>query len=105
MSWTADNLRLVMASCLFGLGMLSALAGLWTILAREYQQAMRGLSRQSTRIATEALAEKRIPETIQATANLVQAVTQLVRTATGVGTLLFMAGLGTCYLAYSMMPE
>jgi hypothetical protein len=93
-----------MAAALFGLGILSTLAGLWTILAREYQQAMRGLSRQSTRIATETITEKGIPETIQATANLVQAVNQLVRTATGVGLLLLAGGLAMCYLGYSLLP-
>jgi hypothetical protein len=103
-NWTTNDMRLVMAASLFALGLLSSLAGLWTILAREYQQAMRSLSHQSTRIASEAITEKRVPDTIQATANLVQAVTQLVRTATGVGVLLFVAGLGTCYLAYTMMP-
>ncbi len=103
MSWTAEDLRLAMAASLFAVGMLSALAGLWTILAREYQQAMKGLARQSTRIADEAISEKGIPETIQATTTLVQAVTQLVRTATGTGVLLVAIGLGVCYLAYTLI--
>lgn len=104
MTLTVADVQLAMASALFALGLLSALAGLWTMFAREYQQALRGLSRQSTRIASEAIAEKGISETIQATANLVQAVNQLVRTATGVGALLLLGGLGTCYLAYTMLP-
>ena len=105
MLWTPDGLRMLMALSLFALGLLSALAGLWTIFAREYQQALRGLSQQGTRIATEAITEKGIPDTIEATATLVQAVSQLIRTATGVGVLLFLAGLATCYLAYHMMPS
>ncbi|MDQ4075156.1 MAG: hypothetical protein M3220_02795 [Chloroflexota bacterium] len=104
MTWTEQEVRLAMAAALFGLGVLSTLSGLWTILAREYQQAMRGLSRQSTRIATETTAEKGIPETIQATANLIQAVNELVRTATGVGLMLLAIGLGICYLAYTLLP-
>lgn len=104
MSWSTTDVQLVMAVLLFGIGLLASLAGLITILNREYQQAMRGLSRQSERIATEAITEKAISDTIQATANLVQAVTQLVRTATGVGVVLLGSGLGTCYLAYSMLP-
>ena len=104
MNLTVADVQLAMATTLFVLGLLSALAGLYTIFAREYQQAMRGLSRQSTRIASEAIAEKGVSDAIQATANLVQAVNQLVRTATGVGTLLLVGGLGTCYLAYTMLP-
>ena len=104
MDWTTETVQLAMAISLFGIGILSSLAGLWTMLAQEYQQALRGLSRQSTRIADEAIQEKSISDTIQATANLVQAVNQLVRTATGVGALLFLSGLSVCYLAYSMLP-
>ena len=104
MTWTADDIQLIMAASLFLLGALSAIAGLWTILAREYQEAMRGLSQQSTRIASEAIAEKSVQDAIQATANLVQAVNQLVRTATGTGILLLAAGLGICYLAYTILP-
>lgn len=104
MTWTSTDLQLLMAASLFGLGLLSSMAGLWTILAREYQEAMRGLSQQSTRIASEAIAEKSIRDTIDATANLVQAVNQLVRTATGTGLLLLAGGLGICYLSYTMLP-
>ena len=38
-----------MTIILFGLGMASCTAGLWIILSREYQEAMRQLSVQSTR--------------------------------------------------------
>ncbi len=103
MVWTAESIRLGMAVVLFGLGVLSTLAGLWTILAREYQEAMRGLSTQSARIAQETVAQKGIPEAIQATANLVEAVNQLVRTATGTGLLLLASGLAICYLSYGLL--
>lgn len=94
----------LMAISLFVVGILASVGGLLTVLAREYQEAMRGLSQQSTRIATEAIAEKGIQETIEATANLVTAVNNLVRTATGTGIVLLTSGIGICYLGYTLLP-
>lgn len=101
---TTTHVQLLMAICLFMVGLASAIGGLWTVLAREYQDVMRGLTRQSGRIANEAIAEKSIDLTIEATAELVEAVTKLVRTATGTGLLLLAGGLLTCYLAFTMLP-
>lgn len=98
------QIEMLMAISLFIVGIVSSLGGVFTVLAREYHEAMRGLSAQSTRIAEEAIAEKGIQETIQATANLVAAVNQLVRTATGTGLLLISGGVGICYLGYTLLP-
>lgn len=102
---TSESVQLGMATSLFGVGLIAALAGLWTVLAREYQEVMRGLSRQGGRIAAEALGEKSVHATVEAAATLVQAVTLLVRTATGTGLILLLTGLATCYLAYTMLPH
>lgn len=104
MAWDRSQIETLMAISLFVVGILSSVGGLFTVMAREYQEAMRGLSQQSTRIATEAIAEKGIQEAIQATANLVQAVNQLVRTATGTGIILLTSGIGICYLGYTLLP-
>ncbi len=104
MNWSSEELQQGMSIILFGLGVLSSLAGLWTILAREYQSVMHDLSTQSARIANETIAEKGIQETVQAVAELVHAVSELVRTATGVGLVLLASGLGICYLAYHLVP-
>lgn len=98
------QIELIMAISLFVIGFVAALGGVFSVLAREYHEAMKGLSAQSTRIAEEAIAEKGIQETIQATANLVDAVNQLVRTATGTGLILLASGVGICYLGYTLLP-
>jgi hypothetical protein len=104
MSLDRIQIETIMAVSLFVIGFVAALGGIFSILAREYHEAMRGLSAQSTRIAEEAIAEKGIQETIQATANLVAAVNQLVRTATGTGLILLSGGVGICYLGYTLLP-
>ena len=67
-------------------------------------QAAEQKYKEATRIAEEAIAEKGIQDTIQATANLVAAVNNLVRTATGTGLLLISGGVGICYLGYTLLP-
>lgn len=104
MTLDRTQIELLMAISLFVVGIVAALGGVFTVLAREYHEAMRGLSAQSTKIAEEAIAEKGIQETIQATANLVAAVNNLVRTATGTGLILISGGVGICYLGYTLLP-
>ncbi len=97
------SVREAMATVMFGLGVLSCLAGMWTLLAREYQQALKGMSAQSSRLHARALTEIGVVPVIDASARLVEAVNQLVRTAMGVGAFLCMIGVTLCLIAYWML--
>jgi hypothetical protein len=97
------SVREAMAFAMFGLGTLSCLAGLWTLLAREYQQALKGMPAQSSRLHARALTEVGVVPVIDASARLVEAVNQLVRTAMGVGAFLCMVGVAMCLIAYYML--
>lgn len=93
----------IMALTLFATGLLACVAGIWTILAREYQQALKGLSAQSSRLHARALTEVGVVPVIDAAARLVEAVNQLVRTAMGVGAFLCLIGLSLCVVAYLIL--
>jgi hypothetical protein len=99
----AVPIQQIMAISLFSLGVLACLAGIWTVLAREYQQALKGLSAQSSRLHARALTEVGVVPAIDAAARLVEAVNQLVRTAMGVGAFLCLIGLALCVLAYIIL--
>ncbi len=93
----------IMAVSLFATGLLACFAGIWTILAREYQNTLKGLSAQSSRLHARALTEVGVVPVIDAAARLVEAVNGLVRTAMGVGVFLCLIGLVLCIVGYAML--
>jgi len=99
------NLQLGMAIALFVVGLTACGAGLWTILSREYQQTMRTLSAQSAKIGARAALEEGVAPIIDSTARLVEAISQLIRTAVGVGAFLCAAGVMICLAAFWMISK
>ena len=59
------NLQIIMAVSLFALGLTSFVAGLRTVLTKEYQDALKGLSEQSPRIYSKALTEVAVGPVIE----------------------------------------
>ncbi|MGC8839261.1 MAG: hypothetical protein ACP5UM_12695 [Anaerolineae bacterium] len=100
---TVETLKLAMAAAMFLLGIVSCAAGLWTILSREYQAALKGLSAQATRLGARALGEPGVAPIIDSAARLIEAISQLVRTAIGVGVFLCISGLLVCLAAFWML--
>jgi len=99
------NLQIVMATSLFALGLASCIAGLCTFLTKEYHDALKGLSSQSTRISGKALTDLAVTPIIEASSHLVDAVSRLVRTAMGVGVFLCVSGIGICLTAFWMLSQ
>ena len=99
------NLQIIMATSLFALGLASCIAGLCTILTREYQEALKGLSSQSPRIYSKALTDLGVGPIIEASSRLVEAVSKLVRTAMGVGVFLCLSGIAVCLIAFWMLSH
>jgi len=99
------NLQIIMASSLFALGLVSFIAGLRTVLTKEYQEALKGLSAQSPRIYSRALTDVAVGPVIEASSRLVEAVSQLVRTAVGVGVFLCLSGTAVCLVAFWMLSR
>lgn len=96
------NVRSAMALSVFGLGLLSIAAGMWTILAREYQATLRGIAAQSTRLHARSLAEVGVVPVLDASARLVEATTQMIKTAMGIGAFLCLVGLAMCLVSFWM---
>lgn len=100
-----NNLRIAMAVCLFLIGACSCIAGLWTILARRYQQALKSISAHSARISSKAITDAGLAPLIEAFSGLINALDQLVRTSVGVGVFLCLAGTGLCLAAFWMLSR
>lgn len=96
----ATTIQILMALILFSLGIAALLAGMWTILSREYQATLRSLAAQSALLGSRVGADTALTPILDSISRLVEAVSQLVRTAVGVGVFLCLAGLSMCFLAF-----
>lgn len=97
-------LQVAMSACLFLLGVCSCIAGLWTILSRKYQQALRSISAHSVKVSSKAITDVALTPLIDALSGLVRAIDQLIRTSVGVGAFLCLAGVILCLVAFWMLP-
>ena len=95
-----ETIQLGMAAVLFLMGASSIVMGLWTILAREYQQTLKGISAQSARVNSRALTEAGYIPLVEASARLIEAVNSLIRTAVGVGVFLCLIGAALCLAGF-----
>jgi len=95
-------LRYTMALLLFLMGVAASTAGLWTLVAQGYQRTIKGISEQSNRLHARSLAEISVGPMIDASAHLVEAINQLVRTAMGIGVFLCLVGVALCLIAFWM---
>jgi hypothetical protein len=93
-------LRYGMALVLFVMGLAACIAGMWTLLAQGTGRTLRGISEQSHRLHARALGELTVGPMIDASARLVEAINQLVRTAMGIGAFLCLIGIALCLIAY-----
>jgi hypothetical protein len=100
-----DQIQTVMSISMFVIGVLSALSGLWIILAKEYHQTMKELSTQSIRINGRAITQDSVAPLIDSASGMVEAINQLIRTAAGVGAFLCVTGVGICVLAFWMIGK
>jgi uncharacterized membrane protein HdeD (DUF308 family) len=97
------RVQVIMAIILFVLGLGSCISGLWTILSKQYQQALKRISAQSAKVSSKAVTEAGLAPLIQAMSSLVEAINQLIRTSVGVGVFLCLAGVALCVVAFWML--
>lgn len=101
-TWTLA-LRHAMALAMFIMGLVACGAGMWVMLAREYQQAMKSITVQSNRLHARFLSEVAAGPVLDGSARLVDSVNQLIRTAMGMGAFLCLLGAGICIVAFYIL--
>jgi hypothetical protein len=97
--------RAAVATALSAVGFYAIILGLRTMLAQDYQQSLKRLSVQSAQIGQKAIGDVAIAPVLQAAAELITAVNQLVRTAVGVGVFLCLGGVLLLLTGYSLFPR
>ncbi len=98
-----QDIQVAMAGVLFLLGLSGFIAGLRTMLASEYRNTMKALSAQSGKLGAKGLGDPAVVPLMEATSRLIEAVSQLVRTAAGVGVFLSVSGAGLCLIAFWLL--
>jgi TRAP-type uncharacterized transport system fused permease subunit len=97
------EIQVVMSVSLFVVGVLSSIAGLWIILAKEYHETMKQLASQSVRISGRAITQDTVAPLIDSASRMVEAINQLIRTAAGVGAFLTVVGVMICVVSFWMI--
>lgn len=89
-------IQMTMVVVLFITGLVLLGSGLWIILTREYQETMRTLSVQSSRVSSKSLADLAAQPALEGASQLMDAITRMVQTALGMGAFLCVLGSLLC---------
>jgi len=92
-----------MTVVLFLAGVAMLISGLMIITAREYQEAMRALSNQSTRLTGKAIIDISMQTALEGTSQLLNSITRLIQTAIGTGAFLCLLGTTVCGIRVWML--
>jgi hypothetical protein len=99
----ATTIQIIMAVVLFIAGMAMLISGILIIMAREYQEAMRALSSQSTRLSGKAITDIGLQATIEGASQLLDSIARLIQTAMGTGAFMCLLGATICGISFWML--
>ena len=99
----ATTIQISMTVILFLAGIAILVSGLLIIMTREYQEAMRVLSNQSTRLSSKAIGDVVMPAAIEGASQLLDSITRLIQTAMGTGAFLCLLGTIICGISFWML--
>lgn len=89
-------IQMTMVVVLFAAGLVLLGSGLWIILTREYQDTMRMLSTQSSRVSSKSLSDLTIQPALEGASQLMDSITRMIQTALGMGAFLCVLGSLLC---------
>jgi hypothetical protein len=101
---SVSNSVLIMAATLFVLGILSVLAGMIILISKVMGGDLKEITKQSIRLAQKGIAED-VAGLVGNASTLVDAVNQMVRTASGVGIFLVVIGFPLILFAYYLLMQ
>jgi hydrogenase-4 membrane subunit HyfE len=99
----ATTIQIIMTVVLFLAGVAMVISGLMIITTREYQETMRVLSNQSTRLSGKAITDIGMQAAMEGTSRLLDSITRLIQTAIGTGAFLCLLGTLICGISFWML--
>lgn len=101
---TLYDIQLLIAASLFLLGIVCFITGTIILVTRGYSRELRMLAAHTARISQKGLAEE-MAGLVSSASELVAAINQLVRTASGIGVFLVLLGLVMIVSSYWMVLQ
>jgi hydrogenase-4 membrane subunit HyfE len=101
--YMATTIQIIMTVVLFLAGVVMLISGLLIIMTREYQEAMRTLSNQSTRLSGKAIGDIGVQAAVEGASQLLDSITRLIQTAMGTGAFLCLLGTLICGISFWML--
>lgn len=86
------DMQLIIAAVLFLLGCLSILLGVFILLSRGYSREIQTIASHTARLGHKGLTSE-VSGLVESASSLIDAINQLVRTASGVGAFLIILGM------------
>jgi hypothetical protein len=96
--------QILIAATLFVLGLICFLLGVFVLMTRGYTGEVRALAAQTAQIGQKGIGQD-ITGVVQSASELVAAINQRVKTATGVGVFLTCTGLLMVVAAYFVVTQ
>ncbi len=96
--------QILIAATLFVLGLISILLGIFVLMTRGYTGEVRTLAAHTAQIGQKGIGQD-LTGVVQSASELVAAINQLVKTATGVGVFLTCTGLVMIVAAYLVVMQ
>jgi hypothetical protein len=96
---TLVDMQLLIAAVLFLLGCLSIMLGAFILIARGYSRELKTIAAHTARLGHKGIAEE-VTSLVSSASSLIDAINQLVKTASGVGVILILFGLVMIIAAY-----
>ena len=101
---TVESLTYIMAACMFIMGVLSLVAGISILVAKVMSGDLIEIAKQTARLAQKGIAEE-VAGLVGNASSLLDAVNQMVRTASGVGIFLVLIGFPLVGAAYYLLSQ
>lgn len=101
---TLRDMQIVIAGSVFLLGFLCILMGAFVLISRGYSREVRALAAHTARIAQKGVAQE-VSGLVTSASQLVGAINELVRTASGIGVFLITLGLVMIVSSYWVIQQ
>lgn len=89
---TLNEIQILIAASVFVLGLMCVILGIFVLMTRGYNREVRSLASHTALIGKKGIAQD-VTGLVQSASELVAAINQLVKTASGVGVFLIVLGL------------
>jgi hypothetical protein len=101
---TINDVILTMTICIFVIGIVAIGAGVFILISRVFNEDIRTITSQSVQLAQKGIAED-VAGLVGNSASLINSLTQLIKTSTGIGLFLVLIGFTLDISAYYLLNQ